>query len=128
MTDLFSADDLAELATQLTEQLGVEVAVAPSTKVIYQAPWQERVFTAKPSGNDHLNTGTSEFQVNIISDGTNTVVQVIDHLDSVVGEGFARRRKGDPRNELLGNTLAAARAFADAANFYAGVAEELLER
>lgn len=76
---------------------------------------------------------TDEMKINIVSDGTLTVAEVVlrDTSDpfggwSTVGQGRAQRRRGDRRNERLAYRLAAVRALSDAAkNLSEGVEEYL---
>lgn len=55
------------------------------------------------------------YELRILQDDTDTSVRVVGS-GVVVGEGHARRRKGDKRNKALGLRLARARAFQDAAD------------
>jgi hypothetical protein len=93
-------------------------------------PWRRRALEdPAPSGNTDLSASPDSevLKVEIISDGTSTVAQLIDPHGDIVGEGHARRRKGDPRNQEIGAALAVARACQDAAMYYAEIAEELLK-
>lgn len=67
--------------------------------------------------------GVTEFNLNveIWSDGTNTIANITDEEDRVVAIGNARRRKGDRRDQTLGNALAVSRACADLAHLVAVV-------
>lgn len=69
-----------------------------------------------------------EFRVEIAADDQSTLVEIYEPTggDDPLGSGVARRRKGDRRNTDLGVALAMARAFRDASDRYARVAEELL--
>lgn len=65
-------------------------------------------------------TSTTAYEINVISDGTETVAEVNVKFSPfsslhVLGEGRARRRKGDKRDRDLGELLALRRAFSDAA-------------
>jgi hypothetical protein len=64
-------------------------------------------------------SSTSAYEINVLSDGTTTVAEVNVKFSPfsslhVLGEGVARRRKGDVRNRDVGELLALARAFSDA--------------
>lgn len=67
-----------------------------------------------------------EFTVAVALDGTTSLVEIEDDTGAIVGVGVARRRKGDRRDTNLGAALAMARAFQDASDNYAKVAEEML--
>lgn len=73
---------------------------------------------------DDLNHGKESYTWEAWTDGTITQVHVIDPDGEVVGEGIARRLKGDKRNKELGLLLASARAFRAAARFYEEIAAE----
>lgn len=65
-------------------------------------------------------TATTAYEVSVLSDGDVTVAEVNVKFSPfsslhVLGEGVARRRKGDPRNRDVGELLALRRAFGDAA-------------
>jgi hypothetical protein len=76
-----------------------------------------------PTGNPHLVSGGNEFEVEVISDGTTTTVQ-LGYDGGIVGHGVARRRKGETRNPAVGIALATARALRDAADGYEEFAME----
>lgn len=67
-----------------------------------------------------------DFTVAVALDGTTSLVEISDDHGDIVGVGVARRRKGDRRDVNLGAALAMARAFQDASDNYAKVAEEML--
>lgn len=68
-----------------------------------------------------------EYTVSIIAGDKSTDVEIKNEDDLVIGRGFSKRRKGDRRSDTLGVALALARAFEDASNGYAGIAEDILE-
>jgi hypothetical protein len=80
-----------------------------------------------PRGNEHLEYAVDDgdLQLDTVSDGTTTVAQVRSDGD-VIGHGVARRRKGDPRDAVGGQALAAARALRDAAVTFEALATERL--
>lgn len=121
MAEFLSTDTIAKLARELVNQSYNNFIPTEPPE-----PWSKRVLKTAPTGTDDLYSGQHEFQVNAIADGTNTYVEVIDNHGRVAGQGYARRRKGDRRSKDIGMALASARAFQDAAKFYARVAEELL--
>lgn len=126
MAEFFVPQDIAKLVKNLVNE-SYNRYVGPLVKLTYTPePWSKRVLKTAPTGTDDLYSGQHEFQVNAIADGTNTYVEVIDNHGRVAGQGYARRRKGDRRSKDIGMALASARAFQDAAKFYARVAEELL--
>lgn len=64
-------------------------------------------------------TTTNAYEVTVLSDGTNTHAEVNVKFSPfsslhVLGEGKAKRRKGDPRDRDLGELIALRRAFKDA--------------
>lgn len=65
-------------------------------------------------------TTTTAYEVNVLSDGTTTHAEINVKFSPfsslhVLGEGVARRRKGDRRDRDLGELVALRRAFNDAA-------------
>lgn len=66
------------------------------------------------------DVGYDEYQhtitITTASDGTHTIAQVLNEDGDVIGQGESRRRKGDTRNQLIGDSLALARAFGEASN------------
>jgi hypothetical protein len=69
---------------------------------------------------NHLKTAaTNGYDVKVVSDGDTTMVEILakwmeDGKMGVIGTGRAKRRKGDRRDERLGQLLAFERAFQDA--------------
>lgn len=64
-------------------------------------------------------TSTTAYEINVLSDGDTTVAEVNVKFSPfsslhVLGEGTARRRKGDARNRDVGELLALRRAFKEA--------------
>jgi hypothetical protein len=60
------------------------------------------------------------YRITVLSDGTNTAAEVTAKgpfgAPLAIGQGAARRRKGDPRKEPVGELLALARMFENAAH------------
>jgi hypothetical protein len=92
----------------------------------------------EPSSNTDLTFSDTEVRVKCWSDGTTTRVQLVGEIENggffgtrkekiLLGEGTARRRKGDRRRNEVGFGLALARALASAAKLQAADAEKLLE-
>lgn len=58
------------------------------------------------------------YNITVLSDGTTTAAEVTAKgpfgAPLAIGRGQSRRRKGDPRNEAVGELLALARTFEDA--------------
>lgn len=108
---------------------GVAVSCTPEApaEIKYIKPQREVILETEPTGNERLASGGDDFRANVITDGTSTYVEILDLDGDVIGRGEARRRKGETRNEDLGIYLATARAFQDAARYYARAAEVLLE-
>lgn len=73
--------------------------------------------------------GAAEFgyKVSLVSDDKSTDAEIGNGEGLVIGRGFARRRKGDRRNDDLGVALALARAFRDASDRYAESARQILD-
>jgi len=59
---------------------------------------------------------TNEFEILVVTDGTETFAQV-ETPHGALGVGKAKRRKGDERNSHIGKILALKRAFEDAAGW-----------
>lgn len=81
----------------------------------------------EPHPKAQLSNGTTDILATIITDGTETVVELKHENGTVIGEGFSRRRKGERRNDDVGVALASARAFEDAARMCYEEAEALLK-
>lgn len=69
---------------------------------------------------DTLLTTTNAYEVSVLSDGTTTHAEINVKFSPfsslhVLGEGKAKRRKGDRRDRDLGELIALRRAFSDAA-------------
>jgi hypothetical protein len=73
---------------------------------------------------EDLEFADAELSLDVFRDGTITKAE-ISFEDVVIGQGIARRRKGDPRNPELGDRLAIARAFSAASSLYYGLAGEM---
>lgn len=70
--------------------------------------------------HDPQLTTTNAYEISVLSDGTNTHAEVNVKFSPfsslhVLGEGKAKRRKGDVRDRDLGELIALRRAFNDAA-------------
>jgi hypothetical protein len=66
----------------------------------------------EPFIRDEIDIAEFSVTVGIRYDGTNTVAEIVDDAtETLLATGSARRRKGDPRNQALGNGLAVSRAF-----------------
>ena len=70
--------------------------------------------------HDTQLTTTNAYEVSVLSDGTTTHAEVNVKFSPfsslhVLGEGKARRRRGDRRDRDLGELIALRRAFSDAA-------------
>jgi hypothetical protein len=66
--------------------------------------------------NDHRpETNLKDFSVGVAYDDTHTVVRIFttepDEGTVPIAEGRAKRRKGDPRDHMVGLALATGRAF-----------------
>ncbi|GGR51412.1 dsRBD fold-containing protein [Streptomyces roseolus] len=85
---------------------------------------------SEPTGyNQNLRFSLDEsIAVNLVTDGTTTVAQVLDSDDDsvVLAEGVARRRKGDRRNQEVGTLLALSRLHADVSGKLRAEADRLL--
>lgn len=58
-----------------------------------------------------------EFEMVVVQDGTTTEATVVHGPSGIiVGQGVAKRRKGDERIPIVGSTLAVQRAFRNAAD------------
>lgn len=58
-----------------------------------------------------------EFELVVVQDGTTTEATVVHGpTGTIIGQGVAKRRKGDQRLPILGSTLAVQRAFRAAAD------------
>ncbi|MFJ5532460.1 hypothetical protein [Streptomyces sp. NPDC093261] len=78
--------------------------------------WGEQYDRAVAS---ELRSGHMEFRVVEITDGTETIVELRgtgDLAGKSLGIGYARRHKGDRRDQELGLALASYRALRDAAD------------
>ncbi|MFE6222942.1 dsRBD fold-containing protein [Streptomyces sp. NPDC057854] len=85
---------------------------------------------SEPTGyNQNLRFNLDQtISVNLVADGTTTVAQVVDSEDDtlVLAEGVARRRKGDRRNQDVGDLLALSRLHADISQRFRAEADRLL--
>lgn len=73
-----------------------------------------------PQDFKHQLTTTTAYEINVLSDGTVTHAEINVKFSPfsslhVLGEGIARRHKGDKRDRDLGELIALRRAFNDAA-------------
>lgn len=80
----------------------------------------------EPTGYAPLSTGEENYGVTVVTDETTTIYEIFDEDGDAVAHGVARRRKGERRNDLIGTTLAASRAYHMLALRYRAAAEELL--
>jgi hypothetical protein len=85
----------------------------------------------EPYLRDTISVGEINLSVKVFYDGTNTLADV-SHEDGygvsrVLATGEARRKKGDPRNQELGEALAVARALSDLADAQVAEVERLLK-
>lgn len=99
---------------------------------------EEGLMDSEPSSNTDLTFSDTMVHVKCWSDGTTTRVQIVgEHENSgmfgtrkeqvLLGEGTARRRKGDRRDKEIGFALATARALQHAADLQKAEAEKMLE-
>lgn len=127
MTDAFNWGDrsaIEELARKLEEDM--QKVTHHHERVQSLVKGTTPVLGVDPGANVQFASGKDSVDIDIQADGTNTVVVIRDEQGGVIGEGWARRRKGDTRDQAVGITLATARAFQDAAEYFAGQAQELL--
>jgi hypothetical protein len=114
------SDEIKTLAVKLEQALDHVV----DRKVRNRGP--KFVVSDSPSGGDDLATGSNDLKVRYYYDGTNTVIEVVDKEETLLAEGRARRRKGDPRDLETGLFIALSRAFSALSDTYAEVAAERL--
>lgn len=84
-------------------------------------------FEPEPKEFPRYDTGTLQFTVDIITDGTVTEATIHDgneYDDGFFARGVARRRKGERRNKAVGEALALARAYEQMAESYYARAEK----
>ncbi|MFF5973653.1 dsRBD fold-containing protein [Streptomyces sp. NPDC012769] len=69
----------------------------------------------EPHVRDTISYSEHELTLKLWSDGTNTTAEISDPSldDKLLGQGDARRRKGDTRQQSVGDRLAIARALVD---------------
>lgn len=86
----------------------------------------------RPAQSNFVQLATADshsYYIRHIHDGTNTIVQIChvrtDGREVIYGTGLSRRRKGEKRNQDLGDHLAFARAFQEAAVSFARSSAEL---
>lgn len=127
---LFSPEEVERIAARIDGlrdgTITITNAYFPPEEFMPKAP---AVIPPEPHSSNGDDIGYSEIDVKIrtFTDGTVTVVQII-HVDEVdtpfggkrkkenlLGEGRARRQKGDRRDSTLGFGLASTRAFEHAA-------------
>lgn len=111
--------------TVSTNDTDIDERVITVNKIPVYRP-EAVVPTPQPPKGPRVFVNSAQLTLNLADDGTDTVVTLV-HDGNVLGEGLARRRKGDPWNEELGSALAAARAFRDAAERYDLITQAHLE-
>lgn len=80
----------------------------------------------EPTGYTEMHYDEEAYPVSLVWDGTTTIAQMLDEHGEVLAEGIARRRKGDRRDQKVGDLLAMGRMYGDASRRLVGAAEELL--
>lgn len=67
----------------------------------------------EPTGYTEMHYDEEQYPVTLIWDGTTTIAQMLDKGGEKLAEGVARRRKGDRRDQEVGDFLAMGRMYAD---------------
>lgn len=80
----------------------------------------------EPTGYTDMYYDEESYPVSLVWDGTTTIAQMLDKDGQVLAEGVARRRKGDRRDQKVGDYLAMGRMYGDASRRLVEAAEELL--
>lgn len=111
--------------TVSTNDTDTDERVITVTKIAAYRPEAVMPTPQLPKG-PRLFVESAQITLNFADDGTDTVVTLV-HDGNILGEGLARRRKGDPWNEDLGYALATGRALRDAAEHCELIAQAHLE-
>lgn len=78
----------------------------------------------EPTGFTEMHYDEESYPVTLVWDGTTTIAQMLDEDGELLAEGVARRRKGERRNQTVGDFLAMGRMYASASERLIAAAEE----